>query len=366
MLQPKAGDLAVVRRPHCPGHLLFQYRYDNKYNFPGPRAREGVLDLSQYAEDQPFFILAYGWELYPQLLLAPGEFDGHEPLFVYLGQYGGFEGANGSGSPHGCATYRLTILLPDQSKEYALELPEIYTASRVWINGAPVQSLGDVSDARGKPSTRTGMITFQAAGQAEIVVQAADYSHYYSGMVYPPAFGSVLAVSDLLTSRLLRTCIVTAAALTIGILYLTIGVKTGEERQKMTLFALSCLAFSLYAVYPLLHQFGAGIWSYRLEDVSFYLFLLMLTALHCSLCGIDGRPRRIVLGVGISVAFLSLVFPALLAERGLSAMMAYSWFLDGYKLLLFGWLIVTALFNRQRMGIRTVRCWPDCAPLPFP
>ena len=62
----------------------------------------------------------------------------------------------------------------------------------------------------------------------------------------------------------------------------------------MTLFALSCLALSLYAVHPLFHQFGAGIWSYRLEDVSFYLFLLMLTALHCSLCGIDGRPRRIV------------------------------------------------------------------------
>ena len=54
-----------------------------------------------------------------------------------------------------------------------------------------VQSLGDVSDARGKPSTRTGMITFQAAGQAEIVVQAADYNHYYSGMVYPPAFRCV-------------------------------------------------------------------------------------------------------------------------------------------------------------------------------
>ena len=28
---------------------FFQYRYDNKYNFPGPRAREGVLDLSQHA-----------------------------------------------------------------------------------------------------------------------------------------------------------------------------------------------------------------------------------------------------------------------------------------------------------------------------
>ena len=70
---------------------FFQYRYDNKYNFPGPRAREGVLDLSQHAGDQPFSILAYGWELYPQLLLAPGEFDGHEPLFVYLGQYGGLK-----------------------------------------------------------------------------------------------------------------------------------------------------------------------------------------------------------------------------------------------------------------------------------
>lgn len=325
---------------------FFQYRYDNKYRYPGPQARQGVLDLRAAGDGQTMHMLTYGWEFYPQTLLAPGEFAGQEPRYCYLGQYGGFEGKNGSGSPHGCATYRLRILLPAQAQEYALELPEIYTSSRVWINGALVHNLGDVSAARAKPSTRTGMVTFQASELAEIVVQAADHSHYYSGMVYPPAFGAVDAVSNLLSFRLLRTCIMAVSSFTIGLMYLTIGLKTGEERQRMILFALASLVFSLHVVYPLLHLFGAGTWSYRLEDVSFYLLLLLITALHCNLCGIGGRPRRIVLGAGGGMALLALAVPMLLAERGLGAMMVYSTVLDGYKLLLFGWLIVTALFNK--------------------
>lgn len=45
--------------------------------------------------------------------------------------------------------------------------------------------------------------------------------------------------------------------------------------------------------------------------------------------------RRIVLELE-SAALLALNVPYFCVERGLSAMMAYSWFLDGYKLLLFG------------------------------
>lgn len=224
--------------------LLFflQYRYDNKYHFPGIQGEQGILDLR--SDRQPLSVLTYGWEIYPQKLIAPGEFNGQKPHFIYLGQYGGFEAGDQNGNPHGCATYRLTILLPPEVNEYALELPEIYSASRIWVNGRPVSILGDVTSVNPSPSIRTGMITFSAAGKAELVVQAADTRHYYSGMVYPPAFGSTDAVSDLISLRFLRTCIMVIASLTIGILYLFIGIKTGGERRRMILFSLVCLFFT--------------------------------------------------------------------------------------------------------------------------
>lgn len=113
----------------------------------------------------PLNILTYGWEFYPQKRLDPGTFDGHHPQYLFLGQYGGFEGKGSTGSPHGSATYRLNILLPSKPDEYALELPEIYSASRVWVNGSLVSRLGDISGS-GQPAIRTGMVTFQAASQA--------------------------------------------------------------------------------------------------------------------------------------------------------------------------------------------------------
>ena len=235
--------------------LLFflQYRYDNKYHFPGIQGEQGILDLR--SDRQPLSVLTYGWEIYPQKLIAPGEFNGQKPHFIYLGQYGGFEAGDKNGNPHGCATYRLTILLPPEVNEYALELPEIYSASRIWVNGRPVSILGDVTSVNPSPSIRTGMITFSAAGKAELVVQAADTRHYYSGMVYPPAFGSTDAVSDLISLRFLRTCIMVIASLTIGILYLFIGIKTGGERRRMILFSLVCLFFTMHVMYPLFHSF---------------------------------------------------------------------------------------------------------------
>lgn len=326
--------------------FLLQYHYDNKYNAPGARAENGVLDLSAETDSPSLSILAYGWEYYPQQLLGPGEFDGHTPGYIYLGQYGGFE--SGGSSPHGCATYRLIIRLPSKPGEYALELPEIYTASRVWINGRLASSLGDVSAARKGCDVRTGMITFQAAGHAEIVVQAADYSHYYSGMVYPPAFGSVTAVSDLISLRLLRTCVMVISSFTIGIMYLLIGMRTGGEQKRMVLFALTSLLFALHVMYPLFHLFGAGYWSYRMEDVSFYLFLLSAAALHCNLCGIKGRSRLVVLVLCAATALLSFGAPLLAGRNSLGVMLVYSAILDSYKLILFSWLIVTALLNKER------------------
>lgn len=332
--------------------IFLQYRFDNKYQYSKPYGKNGVLDLRGAEQTDFLSILTYGWEFYSQELIDPGRFDGREPLLIYLGEYGGFEaghqGQRQEGSPHGCATYRLKLLLPPETREYALELPEIFSASRVFVNGRLVSSLGNVSDLLEEPSIRTGMITFQAAGQAEIVVQAADSYHYYSGMVYPPAFGTAAAVSDLISFRFLRTCIMVISSITIGFLYLLIGIRIGKDGSRMNLFASVSLLFAFHVMYPLFHLFGAGYWTYHLEDVSFCLFLAQAALLHCSLCGINGRPRRLVMAVTYTAAVLSFAVPALLLRHSLNAMMIYSAFLGIYKLALFGWLITTALLNREQ------------------
>lgn len=96
------------------------------------------------------------------------------------------------------------------------------------------------------------------------------------------------------------------------------------------------------------HLFGAGYWSYRFEDGSFYLFPTALSALHCRLCGIKGRPKKLVLTAGAAAVLLSLTVPPLFLGGRLNAMLIYSAFLGGIKLLLFGWMIATAVLTREQ------------------
>ena len=168
--------------------FIAQYYLDNKYQFHGPYGNDGVLDLTEDAVR--VHMLSYGWEVYYQQMLAPEDIASAVPSeCVCLGEYGGFESGNGQKNPHGYATYRLTVELPPKEEMYMLEIPEIYSASRIYVNGQILWQNGNPDPGSYCPFIRTGSVTFAASGKAEIIVQASDYSHYYSGMVYPPAFG---------------------------------------------------------------------------------------------------------------------------------------------------------------------------------
>ena len=50
---------------------------------------------------------------------------------------------------------------------------------------------------------------------------------------------------------------------------------------------------------------------------------------------------------------ISMTAPFLLSNSGLNSLLAYSALIDGFRLLLFGWLIAAAFFNRQSRGTRS-------------
>lgn len=330
--------------------LLFavQYRLDNKYRFHGPYGQEGVLDLRE--DSSRLHMLAYGWEIYPQELLTPEEL-GHTPPseYICLGEFGGFETGDANASPHGYASYHLTILLPSQSREYTLEIPEIYSTSRIYVNGQLLWQSGNPDPDSYQPGVRTGSVSFTASGSADIVVQASDYSHYYSGMVYPPAFGPSASVDTFLNARYLLRCIMCLSAFGIGVLYFVIGWGVRKRRVLSLLFSLFAFSFSGYACYPVLHSFGTGMWSYVFEDLCFYLMLFSIAALQTHLCGIRGIVRAVTLSVCGAVCVMSLIVPSWILKDDLAAMLLYSDVIDLYKFLLFGWLISTSFLAFRKM-----------------
>ena len=329
------------------------YRGDNRYTYPRPQAGEGLIQLDMAWYDQnPLFYLVDGWEFYQDKLLSPEEAASHTPdAHFYLGRYGGFDLGDPAADPHGQGTYRLVLQTDGTPRTYAIELTEVYSAWRLWVNGALLQSVG--MDDENAPTPENGMAVFTAAGDIEIVCAVRDDSGFYSGMVTPPALGSPERVGEMLDQRLIAHVSACAAAFAIGLLCALGALRDRLSRPAWAL-AFLCLCFGLTTVWPVFASLGlrAAFWSMA-ERLTYYL-------MFCALLWMQGRtcplPRRITwpaYGVGAAMCVLTLVQP-LLPVRTALPLYVISEFLTAYKWFVALWLVATSAWALAR-GLRYSR-----------
>lgn len=329
------------------------WRFDNKYTADGPQAANGLLTLDgKTLEAYPLTFLTQGWEIYRGRLLEPEDFQqsGKPDEIVWIGQYGGFEGSNPDGSPYGCATYRMNILIPPEPAAYMLELPEIYSAYKLYINGVLAEQFGDPDPANYRPHTGNALVSFLAQNRIEIILAVSDYSHLYGGMVYPPAFGIPQAVSAMIQARLTVRTAVCSVALALGLLFIGVGVFMHKNRP-MLLFGLLCFCFAGYTCYPVVKTiFRGGMAWYALENFCFCVMLLLVGLLLKTISVDNGKFSRAFPIFGAVVCFCSLL-RAFLPAGDLHIVTAYSMLIGLYKWAAAFFLTVGTL----RMAGRQVR-----------
>ena len=138
----QGGSLILALALLCGAAFAWLYAVDNKYTAALP-AGEGRSWLEAALTGSPRFLVD-GWEYYPGQLLAPEDFTpGKAPReHVYAGQYPNF--SNALGTPYGEATYRMVLANPGETAHLSLFLPEIPSASRVYINGEFMGETGSV------------------------------------------------------------------------------------------------------------------------------------------------------------------------------------------------------------------------------
>jgi len=309
------------------------FLFDNKYTVKGPQAENGILSLETGAlSENPVIFLTQGWEIYRGALLKPSDFSTlrNPDEIIYIGQYGGFEGSGPGGSPHGSATYRMNITIPSEPAAYMLELPEIYSAYTLYINGVKAESFGNPDPDSYFPRTGNSSVSFLAQNRVEIIIAVSDFSHMYSGMVYPPAFGVPQAVSAMIQTRLTIRAAVCAVSIALGIFFLTTGALMKNNRA-MLLFGAVCLCFTGYICYPVVKTiFRSGMGWYGFENFCFCLMLLLVMFLQRTVSGDKSKLSGNFIGVGILVCALS-VFRAALPTGNLRLMGAYSLLISLYK-----------------------------------
>lgn len=333
------------------------FRYDNKYMRPRPYAESGVIHLDmEWYQEHPFFYLVEGWDFYENRLLTPEEAVQQTPdRNFYLGRYGGFDLGNPDADPHGCGTYRMVILTDGSEREYALELTQIYSAWDLWINGKLVQSVGMGRDH--PPVTDNRMVTFLAKERIEIVAAVSDYSHFYSGMVYPPAFGSSQKVGTMLSLRLLIHGCFCAVTILIAILCLFWGLGCHFARPygALTLLCIMCCGSTAWPVFQAMGYTGDA-W-YLLERLCYYGIFLTSIWLQGRICRL---PRKMVLpacAIGGVVEILILLQPWIPVHQAVWYL-RFSALLSAYKWFTALWLVAVGIWafaeKREYAGAMTV------------
>ena len=319
--------------------LAILYRVDNKYTAKTGMVQEHVTLLP--ANGAAF--LVDGWELYPDRMLTPHDFSDKAPsprYTVWAGEYPNLSLFHTDGNPYGAATYRLRIKGEGMA---ALYLQEPLCAARVFVDGRDLGGPGEVGDVyeaggadmdRGqagsyRPLIRDTVYSFPVDGEAELIIQTANYSHYYGGLWFPPAIGSVDSVAHMAASRMVFYGVFCFGSLALSLFCIVLWFGRKEQRDPAAFwFGLLCLTFALRVCYPFFRLWGVPFVRplYALEDaaalcgvycavrISLYLFLpdhwkrIQGTAATLSLG---------MCGVGILIPLLVLPsFPSLIPWYG--------------------------------------------------
>ncbi len=270
---------------------LALYRYDNKYERADTQPVNGIL---YYADTKHVSFLSRQWMVCPGVLLKPDELSDYKGYRCYE------DIGSGKKNSPGSMTYRLTIILPDVMREYALELPEIFSSCRLYINNRLMLQTGNPDPEHYEEGLCSRIVTFSSSGKTELLIQVSDFSGVHLGLTYPPAFGSPNAVFQAREARILLHGGLVLLSILGALLGLCFGLRTKKSQGILT--CLLCLLLAVVTGYPIYHGLivtKVQPW-YTLEPVCYYALLLTALMIQCEIYDLEQKKRMCFIIPGIA------------------------------------------------------------------
>ena len=288
--------------------FFLMYRMNNEYIVDHEQAIQGVLCLDDKAATEKLHYLAGEWQYFPGKLLSPQmlkKSSGYYSRYISIREYRGMELGEKNASSYICGTYRMLLILPGRQQTWAVSLPEVFSAYRLYINGKLVGTVGNPDEKNYQDRIMNRVFTFQSAGIVEIVITVADKNHVRSGIQYIPIFGTPVRVNMQRGLRVLGSGFTVAFCVCIMIGVLMVHIRTLS--REFGIFNLVCLCVIGYSVYPLLRSFlllPTRPW-YALEIISYYLLLSAMIWLEDFIMGKKyGKYLSLVIDLWILVSFI--------------------------------------------------------------
>lgn len=221
----------------------------------GGVAIDGIMDLREWNSQADKSIELNGqWEFYWEELLEPHELESQrrqDKKYINVpGSWNSYVVGGKSVGGDGFATYKLTILVPQDTETTAIRLPSIYTSHKLWVNGKLVSEQGRVAKSKGGSNSlhyRVVVPLEQVDGRIVLVLQVSNFMHRMGGLWSPIVFGSNDYIKNAYDRSMAVDIFIFGVLLSLGMFYLAFYLIRNHEKAALY-FGLFCLMISLRAI----------------------------------------------------------------------------------------------------------------------
>ena len=318
------------------------------YGEPGPLAKKGILDLRSLSLSDKPVALEGEWEFFWKQLIAPDSLAvAGNPLYVpYPSRWTNLRINGENLSAQGYATYSLTVLLPSKRSRIGLEIPDVYCAYKLYVNGVLQSQNGEPARTAEQATpfwaTRTIALPPGEKDTLVLVMQIANFWHAKGG----PYKQILIGDKDVLFLKKNRDNaydLVLAGCMVMGGLFF-LGLFVFGRHDKTTLyFSLFCVFYSYrmvganaYILHTLLPNLNWFI-TIRVEYITLCLCAGLFTRYTQHLYPDDAHPviMKVMWWFCMSYAMLCLVTPPIIFTRFLNIFLVAMFICTTYALYVF-------------------------------
>lgn len=256
----------------------------------------------------------------------------------------------------GHCTYALRIRLPEPGKVWALRIPPIRTAYKLYVNGQLMAKTGQLASSSAmKPWTESSVVSFLVPGrEAFVLIHVANYHFAYGGLGKTLQFGTPATLGQNREKNLIFSSLVIGALVIIGLYHLLLYALRRQDRAPL-LFGILCLTigfretFLAESLFFLL--FPAVRWTLALKalycafPVGIISLILYLQSLFPTL--VSPVLRKIIIAINLAFFILVIFTPATTYAAWAALISPVAIFEFGYFL----WIAIRAAQRRKEGGL---------------
>jgi 7TM diverse intracellular signalling len=278
-----------------------------------PVALDGVLDARLHNFNESSIALNGQWRYYANQQVEHYE---NPTIFSFINFPHRWDGSNSQG----VATYKLSVVVDKSQRKFALDIPQLYCAYSLWMNGSLIAKNGEVGSSRRTtiPQWLPQVVSFPVDKDTlQFTLHIANFHHAIGGIKNPILMG----LSDQLFEQQSRSYVVNMILLGVltflGLFFITIYAFVKREKSALY-FALLCLVWALRSIfseqYLAIHWIPWFDWELALKIEYITLYFTMASAIQfvSKLYTLDTNQliKKILLYPNYLFVFLTMATPA--------------------------------------------------------